>query len=77
MVTVNKSHTGACFRLLSIFFSYPDFGDGLLHAFVVNLPQGDWVKLALVEVCHRAVACLLTQRLGRLKGVLEIIPTIR
>lgn len=60
------------------YLSYPDFGDGmLLHAFVVSLPEGDRVKLALVEVRHRPVACLLTQRLGRLKSVLEIIPKIQ
>lgn len=57
-----------------VILSYPDFGDGLLHAFAVNLPEGDGVKLALVEVRHRPVTCLLTQRLGRLQSVLEIIP---
>lgn len=56
--------------------SYPDFGDGLLDAFVVNLSEGDWVKLALVEVCHCPVPCFLTQRLGCLKSVLKIIPKI-
>lgn len=63
--------------LLVSVFSYPDFGDGLLHAFVVNLPEGDRVKLALVEVRHCPVTCLLTQRLGRLKSVLKVIPKIR
>lgn len=54
--------------------SYPDFGDGLLQAFVVNLPEGDGVKLALVEVRHCPVTCLLTQRFGCLESVLKIIP---
>lgn len=36
-----------CVRL-SILRSYPDFGDGLLYPFVVDLPEGDGVKLALV-----------------------------
>lgn len=57
-----------------IFISYSDFGDGLLDAFVVDLPEGDRVKLALVEVRHRPVTCLLTQGLGRLEGVLKMIP---
>lgn len=57
--------------------SYPDFGDGRLNAFVVDLPEGDGVKLALVQVCHSAVPRLLTQRLGRLQGVLEIIPAMQ
>lgn len=58
----------------STLHSYPDFGDGLLHGFVVDLPEGDGVKLALVQVGHGPVSCLLTQTLGRLQGVLEIIP---
>lgn len=56
-------------------FSYPDFGDWLLQPFVVNLPEGDGIKLPLVEVRHCSVPCLLTQRLGRLQSVFEIIPT--
>lgn len=70
------SCVATCFRFIFIFLSYPDFGDGLLHAFVVNLPEGDRVKLAFVEVRHRPVTCLLTQRFGRLKSVLEVIPKI-
>lgn len=54
--------------------SHPDFGDGLLHRFVVDLPEGDGVKLALVQVGHGAIPRLLTQTLGRLESVLEIIP---
>lgn len=54
--------------------SHPDFGDGLLHAFVVGLPEGDGVKLALVQVGHGPVPGLLPQALGRLQGVLEIVP---
>lgn len=54
--------------------SHPDFGDGLLQAFVVDLPQGDGVELAFVQVRHGPVARLLSQGLGRLEGVLEIIP---
>lgn len=61
---------------LELVSSHPDFGDWLLQAFVVNLPQGDGVKLSLVQVRHGSVACLLTQRFGCFKGVLEIIPTI-
>lgn len=57
--------------------SHPDFGDGLLQAFVVDLPEGDGVELAFVQVRHGAVTRLLPQRLGRLQGVLEIIPATR
>lgn len=62
------------FNNSDVVHSYPDFGDGLLHAFVVDLPQGDRVKLALVEIRHCPVTCLLAQRLRRLESVLEIIP---
>lgn len=70
---------GALGQRLSRFFSvalssHPDFGDGLLQAFVVDLPQGDGVELAFVQVRHGPVTRLLSQRLGRLEGVLEIIP---
>lgn len=78
MITVNNPKLLLVSGLFFIFLSYPDFGDWmLLHAFAVNLPEGDRVKLALVEVRHRPVACFLTQRLGRLKSVLEIIPKIQ
>lgn len=62
------------FLVWFIFLSYPDFGDGMLHSFVVNLPEGDWIKLTLVQVGHSPVTCLLTQTLGRLQGVFKIIP---
>lgn len=65
-----------CCRFIFVVISYPDFGDGMLDAFIVNLPESDWVKLTLVEVCHCPVTCFLTQRLGRLKSVLEIISKI-
>lgn len=58
-------------------FSYPDFGDGLLHAFVVNLPEGDRVKLTLVEVRHCPVSRFLTQRFGCLKSILKVIPKMQ
>ena len=77
MITVNKYFAFAPFRFIfCIFVSYSDFGDGLLDAFAVDLPEGDGVKLALVEVRHRPVTCLLTQGLGRLEGVLKMIPEI-
>ena len=57
--------------------SYPDFSDGLLHGFVVDLPEGDGVKLALVQVGHGPVSRLLTQTLGRFQGVLKIVPATR
>lgn len=41
--------------------SHPDFGDGLLQAFVVDLPEGDGVKLAFVQVRHGPVTRLLPQ----------------
>lgn len=44
-----------------------------MDAFVVNLPEGDWVKLTLVEICHCSITCFLTQGLGCLKSVLEMI----
>lgn len=65
----------ASFRLFLIFLSYPDFSDGLLYSFVVSLPEGDGIKLALVKVRHGPVTCLLTQRLGCLKGVFKVAPT--
>lgn len=59
----------------SILPTYPDFGDGLLDAFVVDLPEGDGVKLALVQVGHGPVSGLLAQTLGCLQSVLEVVPT--
>lgn len=41
--------------------SHPDFSDGLLQAFVVDLAQGDGVELAFVQVRHGPVARLLAQ----------------
>lgn len=60
-----------CF--ISSVVSYPDFGDGLLQAFAVSLPESDGVKLALVQVRHCPITCLLTQGFGCLERVLEII----
>lgn len=65
------------FWFVLLFLPYPDFGDGLLNALAVDLPEGDGVKLSLVEVRHCPVTSFLTQGLGCLERVLKIAPKMQ
>lgn len=52
--------------------AHPDFADGVTEAFVgAELVERDGVELAFVQVGHRALALLLSQRPGGIQRVLE------
>lgn len=55
--------------------TYSHFADGVMDSFAAaHFFQCDGVELAFVQVSHRAVPRLLSQRLGGLQGVLKVVP---
>lgn len=54
----------------------PDFTDGVAEALVgAELVERHGVELAFVQVGHRPLALLLTQRASRVQRVLEAVTT--